>query len=136
MKPKLTLKTNTMGILITIWSLWVPESGKSGRKTRRSRIFSYIPSLNKNRLVTINNRLEMVEWGLNWSLKPIPWVSWSQFEVYASVLVENQGVKWQGNRIFSDFSSLNIYKLTCNMDILIAIWDLWGLISGKMVKWS
>ena len=136
MKPKLTLKTNTMGILITIWSLWVPGSGKSGGKTRRSRIFSYIPSLNKNRPVTINNRLEMVEWDLNWSLKPIPWVSWSQFEVYASVLVENQGVKWQGNRIFSNFSSVNIYKLTCNMDILIAIWDLWGLISGKMVKWS
>ena len=43
---KLTLKTNTMSIFITIWGLWVPVSSKSVGKIRNNRIFSYISSLN------------------------------------------------------------------------------------------
>ena len=46
MIPKLILKTNTVGILITVWGLWVPNECKSEGKITKNRIFSYFSSLN------------------------------------------------------------------------------------------
>ena len=44
--PKLILKTNTVGILIIVWGLWVPIECKSEGKITKNRIFSYFSSLN------------------------------------------------------------------------------------------
>ena len=64
MLPKLTLKTNTMFILITIWDLRVHISSKLGGKMAKNRIFSYYSSLNiyrstcKYEYLTVNGRIK------------------------------------------------------------------------------
>ena len=50
MKTKLTLKTDNMGISITIWGLWVSIETKQGVKLPKMESFLYFSSRNINKL--------------------------------------------------------------------------------------
>ena len=77
----------------TIWYHLVPIICKPGDKMRKNRMFLYITSLNICINWRMNNRLEMVEWHLDWHSKLIPLVSWSKFGTYGFLSAPNLGVK-------------------------------------------